>query len=181
MARTKQTQKPKKKTDDNFEEGNQKNNWAVEKSDVTKQDFLDLKTMLFKKKGNELVLRDSNFFTFAAISYFWLDPNDDVTDSPKDCVRVLRVFIQLQNRKYLEDVTEKLGMDDLEEYRYDPLEEDETAIDAKKAFHSVVGNCQNMAFAGVLRTKVIYIYLCNILYKIMCSQSNIRPYFSPII
>ena len=59
----------------------------------------------------------------------------------------------------MDDVETKLGITDLEEYRYDPLDEDEAAVDAKKAFHSVVGNCQNMAFAGVLRTKVFCIYV----------------------
>jgi hypothetical protein len=44
----------------------------------------------------------------------------------------------------------------LEEYNYDPLEDSETAVDAKKAFYAVVGNCQAMAFAGSLRIKVFY-------------------------
>ena len=39
-----------------------------------------------------------------------------------------------KNRKYLDDVMEKLGIDELEEYHYDPLEEGETAVDAKKHF-----------------------------------------------
>ena len=62
------------------------------------------------------------------------NPQDETTDAPSDCIRVLRVFLQLKNRKYLDDVVGKLGIDELEEYQYDPLEEDETAIDAKKHF-----------------------------------------------
>jgi hypothetical protein len=51
---------------------------------------------------------------------------------------------------------DKLGIGELEEYNYDPLEDSETAVDAKKAFYAVVGNCQAMAFAGSLRIKVFY-------------------------
>jgi hypothetical protein len=92
------------------------------------------------------------------------DPVDDTGDVPSDCIRVLRVFLQLNNRKYLDDVMAKLEISKLEEYHYDPLEEDETAIDAKKAFYSVVGNCQDKAFAGILRTKVFYFYISVLLF-----------------
>lgn len=164
MARTKQTQKAKRKKDEANEDGNQKNNWVVEKVDASLDDFNELRTKLFKKKGTDTLLKDNNFFSFAAISYFWFDPNNNESESPTDCVMIIRIFLQLSARKYLDDVETKLGITDLEEYRYDPLDEDEAAVDAKKAFHSVVGSCQNMAFAGVLRTKVFCIYFCSIIF-----------------
>ena len=70
---------------------------------------------------------------------------------------------------------DELGINELDEYNYDTLEEDETAIDAKKAFYSVVGNYQNMAFAGILRTKVFYFYI--ILFRLLCSRFNVRFFF----
>jgi len=167
MAKTKFTQRPNKKTkEEPLDDSNQKNNWVVERHDVTKQEFLNLKSKLFKTKGGALDLKDKEFFTFAAISYFFLDPKNDPDDEavPSDCIRVLRIFLQLKNRKYLDDVIERLGINDLQEYSYDPLQEDETAIDAKKAFYSVVGNCQDKAFAGILRTKVFYFYISVLLF-----------------
>ena len=68
----------------------------------------------------------------------------------------------------------KLEISKLEEYHYDPLEEDETAIDAKKAFYSVVGNCQDKGFAGILRTKVFYFYISVLLFKLLYSPPNLR-------
>jgi hypothetical protein len=159
MGRTKTVQRAKKKKDDANDETNQKNNWVVQKVDASLDDFVALRTKLFKKNKNDHSLRDNSFFSFAAISYFWFEPNDDDSDLPTNCVRILRIFLQLQSRKYLEDVEKKLELTDLEEYRYDPLEEDDAAVDAKKAFHSVVGNCQKMAFAGVLRTKVFCFFV----------------------
>jgi hypothetical protein len=179
MAKTKFTQRPNKKPkEEALDDSNQKNNWVVEKHDVAKQDFLNLKSKLFKTNRGALDLKDKEFFTFAAISYFFLntqdDPVDDTGDVPSDCIRVLRVFLQLNNRKYLDDVMAKLGISKLEEYHYDPLEEDETAIDAKKAFYSVVGNCQDKAFAGILRTKVFYFYISVLLFKLLYSPPNLR-------
>ena len=140
------------------DETNQKNNWVLEKCNVDKQDFLDLRSNLFKNNRGALDLKDKEFYTFAAISYFFFDEQDDPQDDTGDapCIRILRVFLQLKNRKYLEDVMAKLEIDELEEYNYDPLEDSETAVDAKKAFYAVVGNCQAMAFAGSLRIKVFY-------------------------
>ena len=114
--------------------------------------------------------------------FFFLDPQDDPVDDtgyvPSNCIRVLRVFLQLKNRRYLDDVMTKLGIDELEEYHYDPLEEDETAIDAKKTFYSVVGNCQDKAFACILRTKVFYFYISVLLFKLLYSPPNLRYFFS---
>jgi len=61
----------KKNKEEPLDDSNQKNNWVVEKHDVAKQDFLDLRSKLFKTKGGALDLKDKEFFTFAAISYFF--------------------------------------------------------------------------------------------------------------
>ena len=58
--------------EEHVDDTNQKNNWVVEKHGVEKQDFLDLRSKLFKNKGGELDLKDKEFYTFAAISYFFL-------------------------------------------------------------------------------------------------------------
>ena len=69
MAKTKFTQRPNKKTkEEPLDDSNQKNNWVVERHDVTKQEFLNLKSKLFKTKGGALDLKEKEFFTFAAIS-----------------------------------------------------------------------------------------------------------------
>lgn len=155
MSKAKPLHKYKKNREDTSDESNQKNNWAIQKEDVTKEEFLSLRSHLFKENTDgDLVLKKDGFFSFVAISYFWYDPEEKDNDMPNGCVRMLRVFLQLKSRKYLEDVEAALGIDNLIEYAYDPVEDDDTAIDAKKAFYSVVGNCQNMAFAGILRTKV---------------------------
>jgi len=156
MARTKLTQKTKRSKNDTSDDSNQKNNWVVQKLGVTLDEFLELRSKLFRQtKNGDFLLRNNTFFSFAAISYFWYDPSEDDSEHPSDCVRLLRIFIQLQNRKILDDVEEELGIADLEEYGYDPLEDDDTAvpIDAKKALYAIIGNSQNMAFAGILRVK----------------------------
>ena len=98
--------------EEHVDDTNQKNNWVVEKHGVDKQDFLDLRSKLFKNKGGALDLKDKEFYTFATIAYFFLDPQDgpqdETGDAPSDCIRVLRVFLQLKNRKYLDDVIIKL-------------------------------------------------------------------------
>jgi len=72
MAKTKFTQRPNKKPkEEPLDDSNQKNNWVVERHDVAKQEFLNLKSKLFKTKGGALDLKDKEFFTFAAISYFF--------------------------------------------------------------------------------------------------------------
>ncbi len=109
------------------------------------------------------------------------DPQDDTGDAPSVCIRILRVFLQLKNRKYLEDVMAKLGIDELEEYHYDPLEDSKTAVDAKKAFYAVVGNCQAMAFMGSLRIKVFYSFICFLLFKILYPRPDVRSFFSRLI
>ena len=79
MAKTKFTQWPNKKTkEEPLDDSNQKNNWVVERHDVAKQEFLNLeflnlKSKLFKTKGGALDLKDKEFFTFAAISYFFFE------------------------------------------------------------------------------------------------------------
>jgi hypothetical protein len=47
MARTKQTHRAKRKKDEAIEDGNQKNNWVVEKVDASLDDFNELRTKLF--------------------------------------------------------------------------------------------------------------------------------------
>ena len=155
-----QNNKRGKKDDDEDENTNQKNNWAVEKQDISRDEYLKLRAKLFKRDErdeNYIALKDKNFYRFAAISYFWFEPNDNNSNVPNRCIRCLRIFLQLTSRKYLWDVESDLGLSDLKEYMYDPLDEDSTAIDAKKAFHSVVGNYQEAAFAGLIRKKVFYI------------------------
>jgi hypothetical protein len=156
MGKTKVTQRLKRKNDD-ISDDNLKNNWVVQKLDVTKEDFLELRSLLFRtdRQGN-LLLKDNTFISFAAISYIWYDPSAEDNESPNNCVRLLRIFIQLQQRKSLEDVEAKLGITDLEEYNYDPLEDETYAgpIDARKALYTIIGTCQNMAYSGILRVKV---------------------------
>ena len=168
---------------DILEKTNQKNNWVLEKRNVEKQDFLVLRSNLFKTNRGALDLKDKEFYTFAAISYFFFDeqndPQNDTSDAP--CIRILRVFLQLKNRKCLEDVMAKLGIDELEEYNYDPLEDSETAVDAKKAFYAVVGNCQELAYAGSLRIKVFYSFFCFLLFKILYPRPDVRSFFSHLI
>ena len=47
----------------------------------------------------------------------------------------------------------------------------------KKAFYSVVGNCQDKAFAGILRTKVFYFYISVLLFNLLYSPPNVRFFF----
>jgi hypothetical protein len=61
----------KNNKDEIVDETNQKNNWVLEKRNVDKQDFLDLRSNLFKNNRGALDLKDKEFYTFAAISYFF--------------------------------------------------------------------------------------------------------------
>ena len=72
----------------------------MEKRNVDKQDFLDLRSNLFKNNRGALDLKDKDFYTFAASSYFFFDEQDDPQDDTGDapCIRILRVFLQLKNR-----------------------------------------------------------------------------------
>jgi len=89
---------------------------------------------------------------------------DDTGDVPSDCIRVLRVFLQLTNRKYLDDVMAKLGISKLEEYHYDLLEEDETAIDAKKSILFSCWELPRYGICGHLENKgVLFLYFCFII------------------
>ena len=85
MAKTKFTQRPNNKTkEEPLDDRIQKNNWVVERHEVAKQEFLNLKSKLFKTNRGALDLKDKEFFTFAAISYFFLDPQDDPVDNSGD-------------------------------------------------------------------------------------------------
>jgi len=57
--------------EEHADDTNQKNNWVVEKHGVDKEDFLDLRSKLFKNKEGALDLKDKEFYTFAAISFFF--------------------------------------------------------------------------------------------------------------
>jgi hypothetical protein len=168
---------------DILEKTNQKNNWVLEKRNVEKQDFLVLRSNLFKTNRGALDLKDKEFYTFAAISYFFFDetgdPIEDAGDEP--CIRILRVFLQLKTRRHLDDVMAKMEIEEMEEYDYDPLEDSETAVDAKKAFYAVVGNCQELAYAGSLRIKVFYSFFCFLLFKILYPRPDVRSFFSHLI
>ena len=131
----------------------------------------------YLKKGTDLLRRDNNFFSFTTILYFWFEPNEDESQLVTNCVRILHIFLQLQSRKYLEDVETKLDITDLEEYCYDLLEGDDAAVDAKKPFHSVIGNCQNMAFAGALRTKVFCILFYLICFFYICKRAPVLLFY----
>jgi hypothetical protein len=75
----------------------------------------------------------------------------------------------------------KMEIEEMEEYDYDPLEDSETAVDAKKAFYAVVGNCQELAYAGSLRIKVFYSFFCFLLFKILYPRPDVRSFFSHLI
>jgi hypothetical protein len=161
MGKTKISQKQRLKRNETMDDTNQKNNWVVQKMGLSNKQFRSLCSKLFiQDKQGYLSLRNNKFFSFAAISYFWFDPSEEDSESPEDCVRLVRILVQLHNRKFLDDVEAELDITGLEEYQYDPLEDEDSAvpIDAKKALYAIVGNNQRMVLAGVLRIKVLLFY-----------------------
>jgi hypothetical protein len=80
--------------------------------------------------------------------------HEEKSSPPNKCERVLRIFVQLNNRLYFDDVETNLGMKDLVEWEYDKLNPDRLAVDAAKACYAVIGNCQSWMTAGELTLKV---------------------------
>ena len=97
---------------------------------------------------------------FAAVAFFYFDVNEEKSSPPIKCERVLRIFVQLFNRLYFDDVGKKLGMTDLVEWEYDKLNPDRSAVDAAKACYAVIGNCQSWVTAGDLTLKVTLLDIC---------------------
>jgi len=142
--------------------GNQKNNWALEKRGITLAEFSKLKGTLFKQTGSSGAWRlaKPKLFKFAAVAYFYFNNNDEKSSPPNKCERVLRIFVQLNNRLYFDDVETNLGMKGLVEWEYDKLNPDRSAVDAAKACYAVIGNCQSWMTAGDLTLKVNLVDNC---------------------
>ena len=154
MARMKQvTAKQESKQESR---GNQKNNWALEKRGITLAEFSKLKGTLFKQTGSSGAWRlaKPKLFKFAAVAYFYFDVSEEKSSAPIKCERVVRIFVQLFNRLYFDDVETNLGMKDLVEWEYDKLNPDRSVVDAAKACYAVIGNCQSWVTAGDLTLKV---------------------------
>jgi len=153
MARLKQNnvkQGPKQES-----RGNQKNNWTLEKRGITQNEFSKLRGTLFKQAGSSGAWRlaKPKVFKFAAIAYFYYDVNEEKGSPPLKLERVVRIFVQLSNRLYFDDVENGLGMTGLVEWEYDKLNPDRSAVDAAKACYAVIGNCQSWVAAGDLTLK----------------------------
>jgi hypothetical protein len=154
MARLKQNnvkQEPKQEW-----RGNQKNNWTLEKRGITQNEFSKLRGTLFKQAGSSGAWRlaKPKVFKFAVIAYFYYDVNEEKGSTPITLERVVRIFVQLSNGLYFDDVENGLVMKGLVEWEYDKLNPDRSAVDAAKACYAVIGNCQSWVTAGDLTLKV---------------------------